>query len=298
MNRLGLSGLPARCLTVAVGVAIVIAAGCSDIPSDPKTPFSIEFNRAPSPSVVLGDTLFDSAGFVKPLRAIVYNSKGEEIVGAPVTYRVVAYDSVARTDPTFKDSVPLTVDPATGYVLGKDARVYAGKTARVYAQSGALQSQTVVVTATRRADTLVAVGAVLDTLVLRFANVESLTVAPGPSVGVRHKPLPPETSAEDAVPAYLVRFHITQPNGADTDTSYVMLTSGDRKRSEIDTTDASGNASRQIRIRRVNFPFSKPATNDTIYDTVIVKTSAVRRGGVPVPGSGLEFRLIIKARKQ
>jgi hypothetical protein len=89
-----------------------------------------------------------------------------------------------------------------------------------------------------------------------------------------------------------------QPATAATDTSYVMLTADGRHRSELDTTDASGVASRQIRIRRVNFPFAKPATNDTISDSIIVQSYAVKQGGEPVPGSGRQFLLIVKARKQ
>lgn len=276
-------GMRGRCLTVGVGVAIVIAAGCSDIPSDPKTPFAIEFNRAPAPGVVLGDTLFDSLGTTAPLRAKVYNSKGDVIEGAPITYHVVP-----------DDTVPLTVNASSGFVLGKPDSVYAGRTARVYAQSGGLQSGTVLITATPRPNRLVAVGAVEDSITLRFSNVDSLTVAPGPTVGLRDTL--GRTATGNAVPAYLVRFRIIKPAGGDT--SYVMLTNGDRKRSELDTTDASGNASRQIRIRRVNFPFANPAdSNGTIYDTVVVRSSAVTRDGARVAGRDSLFRLIIKAHK-
>jgi hypothetical protein len=89
-----------------------------------------------------------------------------------------------------------------------------------------------------------------------------------------------------------------QPAGAATDTAYVMLTNGDRKRSQLDTTDASGNASRQVRIRRVNFPFGKAAGGDNIIrDTIIVEAAAYREGGTAVPGSGVRFRLILKANK-
>lgn len=274
-----------RRVTVAVGAALAIAAGCSDIPSDPQTPFAIEFNRAPGPSVVLGELLFDSLGEVQPLRAVVYNAKGDVIPGAPVTYHVAP-----------DDTVPIMVDPTTGRVTAKSESLYAGRTARVYAQAGGLQSGTVLVTVTRSADALVAAGPVIDSVVLRFVTVDSLPLAAGPSVRLVHKPPTPTSATDSLVPAYLVRFKIIRPAN---DTSYVMLTNGDKKRSELDTTDASGVASRQIRIRRLKFPFSNSAAiNDTIYDTVVVRSSAVKRGGTEVPGSGLLFRLIIKARKQ
>ena len=293
------NGRRRRWLVLGIGGAAVIAAACSDVPSDPNTPFSIEFNRAASPSVVLGEAMFDSLGNAAPLKARVFNAKGEEIVGATVTYHVVAYSNVSATNPAFIDSVPLTVDAASGIVTGKSAPVYATKTARVYAQAGKLQSQTVTITATRHADTLVAGGSVKDSLMLSFLNTDSLLLAPSSPFTVRLLHTSGAlTAADSAVPAYLVRFRIVQPVNAATDTSYVMLTNGDRKRSELDTTDASGNASRQVRIRRVNFPFGKPAGTDNIVrDTIIVEASAYREGGAAVPGSGIRFELIIKANK-
>ena len=289
-----------RGLVVAAGVATVIAAACSDVPSDPNTPFSIEFNHAPSPSVVLGQGMFDSLGNAAPLKARVFNAKGEEIVGAEVVYHVVAYTNVEPTNPAFIDSVPLTVDAASGVVTGKAAPAYAAKTARVYAQAGKLQSQTITITATRHPDKLVAAGPVEDSLMLSFLSTDSLLLAPSTPFTARVLHTVGALSAADsAVPAYLVRFRIVYPASAAADTSYVMLTNGDRKRSELDTTDASGNASRQLRIRRVNFPFGKAAgTDNLVRDTVVVEASAYREGATLVPGSPITFRLIIKANKQ
>jgi hypothetical protein len=276
-----------RWITIAGGVAIGTIASCTDIPSDPKVPFAIEFNRAPAPGTVLGQPMFDSLGNDAPLRAIAYNSNGDAITDAAITYHVVP-----------DDSVPVTVDPITGVVTAKSDPAFAGKTARVYAQAAGLQSGTVTVTATRSADTLIGVTR-KDSVVLRFANTDSLLSVSGPSVLLRHNPATPGPAADSAVPAYLVRFRIVQPAAAATDTSYLMLTGDGRKRSELDTTDANGGAGRQIRIRRVNFPFAKPAAaNDTIYDTVLVRASAVQRGGARVPGADSLFMMIVKARAQ
>jgi hypothetical protein len=294
------NGRRGRGLVIAAGAAAVVAAACSDVPSDPQTPFAIEFNRAASPSVVLGEQMFDSLGVTAPLKARVFNSKGEEIVGADVTYHVVSYTNVDSTNPAFADSVPLTVDAASGIVTGKSAPVYATKTARVYAQAGKLQSQTVTITATRHPDLLVPGGPLEDSLMISFLNTDSLLLAPATpfTVRVRHT-TGALTAADSTVPAYLVRFRIVYPANAATDTSYVMLTNGDRKRSQLDTTDASGNASRQVRIRRVNFPFGKAAGADNIVrDTILVEASAYREGGAAVAGSPITFRLIVKANKQ
>ncbi|MFL5561700.1 MAG: hypothetical protein ACJ79K_09525 [Gemmatimonadaceae bacterium] len=290
--------LEGRCLTLLAGAVVVAGAACSDIPSDPKAAFSIEFNRAPSPSVVLGETMFDSLGNQAPLKARVFNAQGDEIVGAAVTYHVVAYDSVLPSDSSFRDSVPLTVDATSGIVTGKTAPQLAGKRARVYAQAGKLQSQAIRITATRTADELLAAGPVTDSVTLSFITLDTLFVPPASfSVRLRHTPVGTEAVGDTTVPAYLVRYKIVKPAGAATDTSYVMLTSGDTKRSELDTTDVSGIASHKLRIRRVNFPFSNaPDTSGFVRDTIVVEARAYRAGGDPVPGSGLQFTLIIKAK--
>ena len=291
-----ISRVQRRCLTLVVGAALVIASACSDVPSDPKTPFSIEFNHAPSPSAVLGDTLFDSLGIATPLRARLFNANGDEIVGANVTYHVIAYDTnkVPPTNPAYRDSVPLVVDSITGYVFGKSNPLFAGKHARVYAQAGKLQSDTVGLYVVRSADTLIASDSAADTL--SFLNVDETPLSPALTATLRHTSGSPVTAADSAVPFYLVTFRIVQPAGSDT--SYVMLANANKKQSHIDTTDANGTASRQVRIRRANFPFAKPAdSNGFINDTVIVEVSAYRAHGVAVPGSGSRIRLVITARK-
>jgi hypothetical protein len=285
-----------RRLTLAAGAALVVAAACNDVPSDPKTPFSIEFAHAPSPSVVLGDTLFDSLGVAAPLRARVFNSNGDEIVGANVTYHVVAYDTnkVPRSNPAYRDSVPLTVDSISGFVFGKANPVFAGKHARVYAQAGKLQSDTVGIVAVRRADTVIAAGTVTDTL--SFLNPDSLPLSPALTATVRHTSDGAVAAADSAVPSYLVWFRIVQPAGGDT--SFVVTVNGNRKPSQIDTTDATGTASRQVRIRRASFPFTKAAdSTGFISDTVIVEVAAYRAYGAAVPGSGSRILLVIKSRK-
>ena len=293
------NGWRGRWVTVCAGAAIVIAAACTSVPSDPKVPFSIEFNRAPSPSVVLGDTMFDSLGVQAPLKARVFNSSGDEIIGGAVTYHVVSLANVDSTNPAFADSVPLTVDSTSGLVIAKSDPAFLLDSARVYAQAGNLQSAPIVVRVTRRADKLVASGTRDTSITLSFLNTDSLLVPAGWSFSVRVLDTTdaPVTAADSAVPFYLVRFRIVQPANASTDTSYVMLTGNGRTRSELDTTDASGTASRQIRIRRTKFPFDKPAVDGIIADTILVEASAYRAGGQLVAGSGVQFLFIVKANK-
>jgi hypothetical protein len=290
MSRQLTQRMRGRWLALTVGMGAVVALSCTDISSAPNTPFSIEFNRAPSPSVVLGDTLFDSLGVPTPLRAIVFNAQGDTIHGAAVTYHVVSYDSVLPTDPAFRDSVPLTVDPTTGVVTGKSGSMFAGDTARVYAQAGKIQSNTVTIMATRNPGLLAGVVPVVDSFTLSFITLDTLHLSTPFSVRL--------TAGDTAVPRYLVRFRIVQPATAVNDTSYVMLTNGDRRRSELDTTDATGVASRIIRIRRANFPFGKAAdAAGVIRDTIRVRASAYRLHGTLVPARDSEFIFIVKANK-
>lgn len=278
-----------RWLTIALGVCVV-AAACADLPSDPATPFSIEIVRAPSPSVVAGDTMRDSLGAAAPVRAIAYNAKGERIEGAPIRY----YLAAAKPD-----SAPVTIDPVTGIMVATSDTAFIAHTYRVYAEVGGVQSQPETLTVTRRPDTLQVVKA-RDSLQLSFLSAaDSLPVSRELSVAL--KSLRAADAAWLAVPAYRVRFRIVYPASAASDTSYAMLTNGDRRRSETDTTDGSGAASRSVRIRKSLFPFAtaKANTVDTtdklVRDSIVIEATAIRERGGAVPGSGQQLVLIVRA---
>jgi len=82
-----------RLAALAAAALIVAAWSCTKLPSDPGTPFSIAFRRAPSPSVVLGDVMRDSTGQPAKLQAFAFNLRGDTIRDFPVTYFLVAKDS-------------------------------------------------------------------------------------------------------------------------------------------------------------------------------------------------------------
>ena len=280
----------AAVLVVACGVA-GYAAACTDLPSDPKAPFAIEFRSPGAPGIVLGDTLRDSLGHVAQLRAVAFNSSGDTIPGADITYHVVPVkDSTA----TFKfDSTPARIDASGRLVIARSERVFFGRLVRVYAQVGGLQTYPpTVYTVTRRPDSLIAGRD--TTFTLRFPD--TLPQIPL-TVRLKHRPDAGELAADTTVPAWLVRYYFVGPDSATRDTTYVMFTGG-RRGVGLDTTDANGVASRSVRIRYTAFPFTKPPTGDTIYDTVQVRARAYAPGGAEVPGSPHLFTIVVKAKRQ
>ncbi|NUQ22042.1 MAG: hypothetical protein HOQ09_13925 [Gemmatimonadaceae bacterium] len=273
--------------SLALVAAIIASASCTDLPSDPKAPFAVEFRRAPSPSVVSGDSLRDSLGVVAPLRAVVFNAKGDTIKGAAVKYRLV---------PINKDSVaPAKIDSVSGHVTADTTRAFANRSFRVYAEAGGIQTLPETLYVTRRPDALVKVDSVV-TLRLSFLPSDSLPNSPAVSVRLRH--ITDGLAGDTVVPHYEVRFRITSPASAATDTSYVMLTGGDRRRSEVDTTDASGLASREVRVRRALFPLARSTgpADSVAYDSIHVEARAYYRNG-QIAGSPASLLVIVTARK-
>lgn len=119
-----------RCLVgrllppTALLLAAAIAVACTDIPTASDHPFSIELLPPPFPAVVLGDTMRGADGVPAPLQAAVYNTSGERIEGAEVTY-IITTPGASILD--------------GGYIRG-DSVVGPQGLVRVFAQAGGLQS--------------------------------------------------------------------------------------------------------------------------------------------------------------
>ena len=62
-------------LAATGGVALALAAACSDVPTDPTEPFSLSASL-PVPAVVVGDVMRDLNGEPAPVRVTVYNGRG------------------------------------------------------------------------------------------------------------------------------------------------------------------------------------------------------------------------------
>ena len=121
-------------LTLFAG-ALLLAA-CVDIPSGANEILSAEFDPLPSPAVVLGDSLRDTLGVVRPVTVTAYNYSGDEV-----------------TNPGFRFSTTdrgIRVDSLTGIVVGDSVRTGA----RIFAVSKEVTT-IASIAVTLRPDTLV-----------------------------------------------------------------------------------------------------------------------------------------------
>jgi hypothetical protein len=249
--------MSARRRTLAIlGALAGVVAACTNLPSDPNTPFAISFAHAPSPSVVLGDVLRDSAG------------------------------QPAKLQPATLDDGQITALPDTAYI---------GDTLRVVAIAGGVQSTPVRIVVTVRPDLIVRVG--VDTVRFNLPVLDTLPLAPALQVQLRHTPVG-EPVRDTVVPAYGVRYRIDSTSSHVSDTSYVTISDDQRRFSPLDTTDATGVAARQVRVRRSKFPFPYDAIppGTSAVDTVYVSAMANYKG-VPVGGSPVRFRVLVTLAK-
>lgn len=264
-------GVP-RLVTSALRVMIFGAGvSCVEIGTSPSEPAAIELSAFASPSVVIGDTLRDEAGAIAPVRAVVRNVRGDVISNAAVRY---LYADVGR-------DAALTIDSLSGVV--RALRASTGD-ARIAARAGgSLQVLRVLVVTTRpdsidsgsqSASVPVFTTTLPDTGRLRaLANTSTAFTAV-----VRHVD---SVATVSGVNAWLVRYEVLTPANPTNDTTKAVYLVDDQGRaSVVDTTDASGNAGRKVRIRATLFP------TGTATDSVIVRATATYRGralkGAPV----------------
>jgi hypothetical protein len=243
------AGMTALCALVA----------CTDIPSGTNAVASIQFDSLPFPSVVLGDTLRDITGKISPVAGRAFAYGGKPIADAP--FRYFALDR------------GLTVDSITGRVTGDSVRA---TPARILATVAGLQA-VLPIPVVFRPDTLVITHG-RDSLSYSLTD-STLNVSPALSLTLRHT----LNRSDSLVRAYQVSFAIMNQ----TDTLAAQLVSESGINSPMDTTDASGVASRQIRIR--------PTRLKSVTDSILVSAS-VRYHGAHVRGSPALLVLKVKPK--
>jgi hypothetical protein len=240
-----------------VGCALALA--CVEIPTAGDDLLSFVFDPLPSPAVVVGDTLRDSLGVVKPLSVTGFNYSGGTITSLRVRYR--ALDGRVR------------VDSASGILVGDSASATAS---RVLATIGSF-SGLILVPVTLRPDTVVE-AVVRDTL--QYSLTDTTANVSGPmGVRVLHGPLAGDTS----VRSIRVTFEVLSPS----DTAFARLVDESGRVSRADTTDASGIAARRVRINvlRLNTP----------VDSVVLRAS-VKFRGQQLKGSPIRMVLHVEPR--
>ena len=245
----------ARARSVSL-VASAVVLSCTDIPTGADDILSFQLNPLPSPSVVVGDTLRDSSGVARPLSVTAFNYDGEAIEDAVARFR--ALDTRVR------------VDSVTGFVFGDSAGTTPSRILATLDGFNAFVSIPVVL----RPDTVIgannrdSLGYSLTDTVANVSNAMGVRVLHG-------------RTTDSAVAFFRVTFDMIAP----ADTALARLVNDAGARSAADTTDATGLASRRVRIdvTRLTSP----------VDSVVVLAN-VRYRGQHVRGSPV--RLVLKLK--
>jgi hypothetical protein len=239
----------------ALMTSTAIALACTKIPTADDSVLSFSVNPLPSPSVVVGDTLRDSLGVVRPITVSAFNFQGGSIPSPKVRF-----SSADRG---------IHVDSLTGIVTGDSVRTGA----RIIVSVGSVLSP-VQISVSLRPDSAAPLNArdsllysLTDTTV-NVSNPMGLTLLHG-------------KGTDSAVVGYNVSFRVISPAG----TIAQLVNDNGAGGTTADTTDASGNASRRIKLNVLQL------TNAT--DSVVVLASASYRG-VQVRGSPV--RLVLRYR--
>lgn len=251
-----------RVVVVAFTSFCVGLAACNDLGGSGELAV-VEFDSIPYPAVLAGDSMRDSLGVVRPLRALAFNGGGQVIDGADFTFFTTDTGAVIDANDILR-------------VTRRDGSV------RLVAAIDGLQSAARTVRVTRRPDTTFVSGDTVDTLVYSVPDVAAnfaefkLALRSRDTVGVSPN-----------VVGWLVRWRVVH-NGDTlglTDTLLVALQSTTGRRGQVDTTATDGTSTRRLRV----FANRLTALTDS-FDLV----ADVRLHGSPVPGSPLRYRLYIR----
>ncbi len=248
-----------RTIFVAFALCWLAALACTDVSGSSTSVLSIQFDSLAAPSVVVGDTLRDTAGVVIVPVVHAFNFKGEEIT--TVAARFQSPDS------------GVVVDSLTGIVVGDSLRSTA---ARIVATVGSLQAIQKV-ELTLRPDLLAALDG-LDTLSYSLTDT-TLNVSSPLTVKLTHGIAPNDS----VVKSYIVSFAIVSQSNP----GLGELVNDAGTPSVVDTTDTNGVAGRKIRLH--------PLFLSAAIDSIIVNATAKFRG-TEVSGSRVRLVVVVKPR--
>ncbi len=253
-------------LLVSAVVAVTGGAtACSEVGLGPNEAAAIELEPFPSPSVVVGDTLRNFDGIATPVRARVFNVRGDVIDDAAPRYLYADFNI---------DSA-LAIDSATGVVVAK--KLVSGDK-RIAARIGGSLQVLRGIRVTTRPDSVDGTNltAILGTSLpdtgrrgLDSNSTKALTVT------VRHI----EATAVTGVRSWPVRFELLNPANPTNDTTAAAYLIDDQGRASVlDTTDDSGVAGRRVRVRALQFP------SGAAVESVVVRATVTYKGK-PLKGS-------------
>lgn len=259
-----------RLIAVSMVAVAIAAVACIDM-SAPPGPASISVLILPSPSVVVGDTMRDSAGHVAPLTVQGFNSAGNSIQIQPTFF---------VTD-TFRTA---SVGRASGILVGDSL----GQ-AHVVAQIGTLQTNIATVPVSVAPETLFAQPLSNDTLTAPFS---SDTGAAGRN-SLRLGTTITGAGGTGAI-GFIVHYTIlSAPPSASSSQPAVFLASASGVPSSADTTDQSGNGGLNLTIQTVFLTQDPAFLAGQKTDTAIVVARSAYRGK-ELAGSPVTFIIPIK----
>lgn len=242
----------------ACGIAVAWLANCSELGGPSGGVYAISPLLLPSPSMVVGDTMRDSAGVVAPLRVIGFTDSGDTIPGTTATF--ITLDTNAHL--------------AGGTVLVAD---YIGG-ARVLGSLGGIQTLPETVKVTLSPDTLMAADSTHHLKTYSFVTGDSLVNSAELSTRVQHRAGGTTADVDGVVVYYSI---VSAPPASDSVPTVVLMSNN--LLSSRDTT-VSGRASRVLRLR------VQQLTNLNPDSAVVVATTSYR--GQPI--GAVQFTVVFQ----
>jgi hypothetical protein len=254
-----------RLLLLASATAVT---ACLDLSSPGAGVLSVAQFRLPYPAVVAGDTLRDTLGRAVPLSIVALDARG---------------DTVADPDASFFVSSSAVIVTPQGFLLG----VSPGESpVRVVAQVGGLQVENRVDVVPRPTDAIRVTPAEIAPLEYTPGSGQTALLR-SPELSLRVEA--GSGAASEPVRSWIVRYEITRaPQGVPGAEGVAFLGNESGVPTAVDTTNASGVASRRVLVRQALLP-------GLAGDTVEVRAAVTERG-THVEGSPVIFRIPIVSR--
>jgi hypothetical protein len=229
--------------------AAAIAIACVDM-SAPSGPASISALQLPWPAVVAGDTMRDSNGVVQPITVIAYDANGTPTTGNTQLFitDTFKYARVALNKFLIGDSIGQT---------------------RLVGQVEGVQTQVAFIFVTLAPAKFKA--ALADTLSPPLGS-DSASTDDTRQVQVRLL-----SENDSATAGWIVRYRIIQAPAPRNATQPVAFITNGGKISNVDTTDQSGTASRDVTVI-ANFIEDGAVRAGTKIDSVVVQVSTKYKG--------------------
>jgi hypothetical protein len=252
----------------SIAVIAIVAVACIDM-SAPKGTASISALLLPSPSVVVGDMMRDSNGVPAPITLVGYDGAGAPIAGLTSQF-------------FFTDSVHYAHLSSGNVLVGDSVGL-----AHIVGQIGTVQTDVTPITVTLVPDSFF-VQAKPDSI------IASLGADSSSSLGLAQLSVSLRSATQAAVVGFRVIYTlVSAPVSSATASSPAVFLMGDAsKGSLVDTTDASGNASRTLVVNVHNLGDADLIEGKKI-DSAVVK-AAVFYKGLHVKGSPLTFVVPIR----